>query len=122
MSQKQRIVELLRTGPKTCAEILQHVPCIVHSRVSGLRDDGYVIAHETTGPGASGSLYTLLSEPDRAETVVGPDGTAGSLSGVGEPAVTSSAMTSGEGDGGHFTPSPPSPDSCVAQLSLIEAA
>lgn len=122
MTQVARIVALLRERPHTCAEILTEVPCIVHSRIADLRAKGFEIAHETTGPGASGSLYTLLSEPDRAETVVGPDGTAGSLSGVGEPAVTSSAMTSGEGDGGHFTPSPPSPDSCVAQLSLIEAA
>lgn len=87
MSQASRIVVLLRERPHTCAEILREVPCIVHSRISELRDKGYVIAHQTTGPGAGGSLYTLLSEPDRT-AVAWPGDSSGSLSGEeSKPAI-----------------------------------
>jgi hypothetical protein len=101
VTQCDRILELLQQRPRTCAEILQEVPCIVHSRVSDLRARGYEIEHETTGVGAAGSLYRLVGSPpvprvEGAADCLGPD----------------SALSTGETD-----------DAASAeQLTLIEAA
>ncbi len=43
--------------------MLRQVPAIVHSRIAGLRDQGYVIEHKTTGQGAQHSLYRLVVAP-----------------------------------------------------------
>ena len=130
MSQASQILEQLRTGPKTTGELLAAVPCIVHSRVADLRAAGFVIAHETRGRGAAGSVYTLLSEPDEAERL-GPDGASGSLSGEeSKPETVEGALQRAKGaassafttpDGAPpFSESHPAPT--AAQLSLLEAA
>lgn len=116
-SQCDRILALLRTGPKTTRQILDVVPSIVHSRIANLREKGYEIScTRTKGEGAGGFLYTLLSEPSGSSR----GRTDGSLSGVDDPVVTSSGMSSAEGD--HDPPFDSVADSCAAQLSLIEAA
>lgn len=125
MSQASRIVALLRERPHTTAEILREVPCIVHSRINDLRGAGYAIVCDQVGLGADGFVYTLLSEPGRADRL-GPDGAAGSLSGVDEHVVTSSAEGIGEGSGCEAAfpvmSVAPGPDSCAAQLSLLDEA
>lgn len=61
-SQNARILELLSDGGwYTTREILQAVPCIVHSRISELeRKHGYLIEHEGTGGGAGNHRYRLV--------------------------------------------------------------
>lgn len=97
MTQCARLLELLRHGPKTTAELLDGVPCIVHSRIAELRDRGHdIVCERITGQGANAYLYTLVSLPaESAPAVMGTDsaGSAGSESGVGEPSVTSSAVS-----------------------------
>jgi hypothetical protein len=60
-SQCEKILRVLEDGEwHSTAEVLQQVPSIVHSRIAELRKRGYIIEHETTGPGASGSRYRLV--------------------------------------------------------------
>lgn len=63
-SQASRILAVLSDHSwHTTAEIHRRVGgCVLHSRIAELRKRGFVIEHETTGPGASGSRYRLLDE------------------------------------------------------------
>lgn len=64
-SQNARLLAVLSDHDwHTTAELLRAVPCIVHSRCAELRKRGYAVEHETTGPGAAGSRYRLLSEAE----------------------------------------------------------
>lgn len=101
-SQCAQIVALLETGPKTTAEILRAVPCIVHSRIAELRaTHGFTIVHERTGPGASGSRYTLVS------TEAGADPS---------PVSEATRLVSPEGPGRGQAPTP---GSSPVQLELV---
>jgi hypothetical protein len=61
VSQEQALLKLLADGTWwSTAELLNEVPCVVHSRIAGLRDKGFNIIHERTGPGAKGSRYRLV--------------------------------------------------------------
>lgn len=71
MSDGARVLEELRSGPKTASE-LYRLHCIVHSRIADLRRDGHVIeCTRTGGRGAASYLYTLH---DGALTGGGGDG------------------------------------------------
>jgi hypothetical protein len=65
----------LKDGPKTTAELLREVPCIVHSRIAELRDRGLdIVCERIPGEGASAYKYTLVSLGDGAADRLGPDG------------------------------------------------
>ena len=71
MKQKQAILYLLRSGPKTTTEIIQapyYLGAEYRRCISQLRDLGYKIDYTHRKGGAG--FYTLLSEPPKA----GPDG------------------------------------------------
>lgn len=93
MTQNERILALLETGPKTTAELLAEVPCIVHSRIAELRDRGHDIRHERVGAsGASAHLYRLVPRVESEADCLGPDGSlsTGETGDVGYLAETSS--------------------------------
>lgn len=48
-TQNERVLALLKTGPKSTHEILREVPCIVHSRVAELRERGHQIDCQRKG-------------------------------------------------------------------------
>lgn len=62
MSQAQQLLRALiaANGWVSTSDLLRAVPCIVHSRISDLRAQGYLIEHRTVGKGAAGSQYRLL--------------------------------------------------------------
>lgn len=90
MTQCARLLELLKTGPKTTAELLNGVPCIVHSRVAQLRERGHdIVCERIPGEGASAYLYTLVSLGESTEGEHAVD--SPSVSGVeDEPSLSSS--------------------------------
>jgi hypothetical protein len=81
VSQADRLLALLQTGPKTTAQLLREVPCIVHSRIAELRErDLNIVCERIPGEGANAYRYTL--EEGGAERL-GPDGPpSSSVSGV----------------------------------------
>lgn len=104
-TQNERILALLKTGPKSTHEILRVVPCIVHSRIAELRTRGHVIPCDKTGPDYVYTLEGSLDEPGSSphrEPPAAPRGT-------GEPCSSSDADQ-------------PGPELGAAQLSLLEAA
>lgn len=72
MSQADRLLLLLQDGPKTTAELLREVPCIVHSRIAELRDrDLNIVCERIPGEGASAYLYTLISLEEAGTDPIG---------------------------------------------------
>lgn len=60
-TQCERLLACLEDGRWwTTSALLRRVPCIVHSRISDLRAQGYIVEHRTTGVGADGSSYRLV--------------------------------------------------------------
>lgn len=67
-SQADRLLECLRDGYWwSTAALLQKVPCIVHSRIAALRDQGHVIEHMVDGVGADHHFYRLVAAEGRRE-------------------------------------------------------
>lgn len=60
MTGSERVLARLRRGPATAAELYAETRCMVHSRVSNLRERGYVIECDKR----NNYTYRLLSEPD----------------------------------------------------------
>ena len=95
MTDTERVLEALRTGPKTAAE-LYALNAMVHSRVSDLRRRGHEITCKRV-PGANDAasyLYTLVSPLDAPDThapehfprsVTGGESGASSGEAVSEP-------------------------------------
>ena len=102
MTQTAALLGMLqRGGWVTCAEILREHPMIVHSRVADLRKKGYAVEHETTGKGAAGSRYRLVSLEASAQgvPVVGNDGSAGASSEDGSERSPGTPSSFGPGEG-----------------------
>ena len=60
----ERVLARLERGPATAAELYAETFTVVHSRISDLRRQGYVITCERTGGhDASSFLYTLADTP-----------------------------------------------------------
>jgi hypothetical protein len=100
----ERVLERLRQGPATSAELYATTYCVVHSRIAELRSRGYVIDRSRVDAAteAGSHVYTLLQEPE-TPTARAPGG-APPVSSEGRPA----------------DPSPPM--DAAGQLSLMEAA
>lgn len=77
-SQNARLLEVLRRGPATNADIHRDAGhMIVNSRVAELRSHGYGIECEhLAGSGARAFLYTLIADPPLTEPVTEPDRSA----------------------------------------------
>jgi hypothetical protein len=81
-TQNSRILDLLQDGRwHTTAEILQQVPCIVHSRVAEINKRGKRIEHRGAGGGAENHSYRLvtLDEAEDPATSVSSSGIAASV-------------------------------------------
>lgn len=143
LSQSDQLLLRLMNGDWwTTRELLREVPCIVHSRISDLRAQGFTIEHRTTGVGAVGSEYRLIGEPlkGREGQRAGAEGRFGSPAAAshgedGSEILPASRPLSGPSDSGGMAlstsrrpltaaPSPGSEESRpgAGQLSLIEEA
>lgn len=64
-SQYDRILEVLADRKQHTAAELYRTGCVLHSRISVLRDRGYVIdVTRTAGVGAESYLYRLVATPE----------------------------------------------------------
>jgi hypothetical protein len=107
LTQNERILALLADGAfHTTREILQHVPCIVHSRIAELNKRGYRIEHDGAGGGAENHRYRLVETPEELRA---PAPVRGSSGASADGNTASLVRHAGE-----------APD-CV-QLDLFEAA
>lgn len=96
-TQCQQLLRILRDGRwHSTRELLAAVPCIVHSRINDLRDQGYTIPHETRGKGAGGSFYRLAAGALLEQGAVPLSGMTAAPCSSGVPSNASAAATRGE--------------------------
>jgi hypothetical protein len=123
-SQCGRILRVLSDGEwHTTREILNEVPAIIHSRVSELRKTwGLNVEHRTTGTGARGSEYRLVTLPTPGPAVWPGAGNA-THTPVGVPQGESAAAFPSPGQRGEFDAGDGAPPALIpGQLNLEEVA